>query len=727
MGARSASRAKQTAWTARRRASSSCPTTRPASRACCRASRRTPWRAAGSCNSRSTPWRRSPTSAHRARRCRRATGCCRRSAWHRASASPSPRTSRRASSPSSALIADAVEAGAFPGAPTEKRGDRQFDACRTCDFDVLCPVTRERQWARKSGDPALAPVLALMNAEVPDDLEGAVVDGFDDVRSAAVSAVHDDDKARASHRIRPRLHLGGGGRSGHGEDDRPRGPDRRARAERARHAARDRGDHLHRGGRGRAAPAHPGDDRRRRPPSTPTRTRLVAARQEVDEAAICTLHAFAQRILVEHCVAAGIPPGFDVLDETAERADFDARFERFADSLARRPRRRARPGPGLLDRIDARRPGRDRPGPAPALGPARRRRARAPRAHAHRRPGRGRRPTLDRCSPPSTRRWPWRGGAPTTATSCSSTSATLGAVARHELASCDDEQSTLQFLEGVKSLAQPVRSAGELGRSYRRGARRLRGRGAGAPRRFCVPATTPCSASWEPAWRRFVMAVADERRVEGRLGFHDLLVHARRLLRTRPRRRASRCVAGTGACSSTNSRTPIPSRSSWRPGSPPRWTVQPTWATPSRAGSSWWETPSSRSTGSAGPTSSCSRASAARSANRSCWSRTSARCRASSTFVNTVFDELFGHEPVAGQAAHHALTGERDPLPLRFRGAAAPARHGPPRTRRRVGRGAVAARRARARAEEAAGSAPDAAHDAGQHRGCPPSSCWADR
>jgi RecB family exonuclease len=80
-----------------------------------------------------------------------------------------------------ALIAGAVEAGAFPGAPAEKPGDRQFDACRSCDFDVLCPVTRERQWARKSSDPEVAPVLALMHAEVPDDLEGAVVDGFDDV------------------------------------------------------------------------------------------------------------------------------------------------------------------------------------------------------------------------------------------------------------------------------------------------------------------------------------------------------------------------------------------------------------------------------------------------------------------------------------------------------------------------------------------------------------------
>jgi RecB family exonuclease len=78
-----------------------------------------------------------------------------------------------------ALIAGAVEAGAFPGAPTDQ-GDRQFDACRHCDFDGVCPSTRDRQWARKSGAAGVAPVLALMNAEVPDDVEGAVVDGFGD-------------------------------------------------------------------------------------------------------------------------------------------------------------------------------------------------------------------------------------------------------------------------------------------------------------------------------------------------------------------------------------------------------------------------------------------------------------------------------------------------------------------------------------------------------------------
>jgi len=76
------------------------------------------------------------------------------------------------------LIADAVEAGAFPGAPTERQGERQFDSCRICDFDRLCPATRDRQWARKNADPELAPVVALMNTTVPDDLAGAVVGRF---------------------------------------------------------------------------------------------------------------------------------------------------------------------------------------------------------------------------------------------------------------------------------------------------------------------------------------------------------------------------------------------------------------------------------------------------------------------------------------------------------------------------------------------------------------------
>ncbi len=61
--------------------------------------------------------------------------------------------------------------------------------------------------------------------------------------------------------------------------------------------------------------------------------RLAEALEEVDEAAISTLHSFAQRILLEHCAAAGIPSNFEILDDTADERDFNRRFARFADVL----------------------------------------------------------------------------------------------------------------------------------------------------------------------------------------------------------------------------------------------------------------------------------------------------------------------------------------------------------------------------------------------------------
>jgi ATP-dependent helicase/nuclease subunit A len=64
---------------------------------------------------------------------------------------------------------------------------------------------------------------------------------------------------------------------------------------------------------------------------------MAAARDEVDDAAIGTLHAFARRILLEQCVDAGLPPGFEVLDDTADVADFEMRWNRFADALLEDP------------------------------------------------------------------------------------------------------------------------------------------------------------------------------------------------------------------------------------------------------------------------------------------------------------------------------------------------------------------------------------------------------
>jgi RecB family exonuclease len=79
-----------------------------------------------------------------------------------------------------ALIAGAVDAGAFPGAPVGPSGDRQFEQCRWCDFDTVCPSTRDRQWARKERAAEVAPAVELLRAAVPEDLAGTVVRRFVD-------------------------------------------------------------------------------------------------------------------------------------------------------------------------------------------------------------------------------------------------------------------------------------------------------------------------------------------------------------------------------------------------------------------------------------------------------------------------------------------------------------------------------------------------------------------
>ena len=79
-----------------------------------------------------------------------------------------------------ALIATAVDAGVFPGAPVGPSAERGFELCRFCDFDTVCPTTRDRQWARKCGNPVLAPARALFEATVPEELAGTVVRTFVD-------------------------------------------------------------------------------------------------------------------------------------------------------------------------------------------------------------------------------------------------------------------------------------------------------------------------------------------------------------------------------------------------------------------------------------------------------------------------------------------------------------------------------------------------------------------
>ena len=61
--------------------------------------------------------------------------------------------------------------------------------------------------------------------------------------------------------------------------------------------------------------------------------RCAAALEDLDAAAICTLHAFAQRLLTEFPIEAGLPPRVQVRDEIASAVAFDQRWRDFQDRL----------------------------------------------------------------------------------------------------------------------------------------------------------------------------------------------------------------------------------------------------------------------------------------------------------------------------------------------------------------------------------------------------------
>jgi ATP-dependent exoDNAse (exonuclease V) beta subunit len=72
----------------------------------------------------------------------------------------------------------------------------------------------------------------------------------------------------------------------------------------------------------------------RRAPSSPA---CAVAIDALDRAAIGTLHAFASRILSEHPIEAGLPPGFSVLDEIGSQLAFEARWDAFLDRILEAP------------------------------------------------------------------------------------------------------------------------------------------------------------------------------------------------------------------------------------------------------------------------------------------------------------------------------------------------------------------------------------------------------
>jgi ATP-dependent helicase/nuclease subunit A len=67
------------------------------------------------------------------------------------------------------------------------------------------------------------------------------------------------------------------------------------------------------------------------------RERCRAALDDLDDAALSTLHGFAHRILAEHPLEAGLPPRFEVVDDVESAVRFEERWGQFLDALVAEP------------------------------------------------------------------------------------------------------------------------------------------------------------------------------------------------------------------------------------------------------------------------------------------------------------------------------------------------------------------------------------------------------
>lgn len=258
-------------------------------------------------------------------------------------------------------------------------------------------------------------------------------------------------------------------------------------------------------------------------------TRCRAALDQLDASAIGTLHAFAQRLLTEHPVEAGLPPRVEVLDEVESGLEFDRRWTAFRDQLFADPnlqrtilllmasgvrhtalRILAQAFDDNWDLVEERVPA-EQPDPpvaqeliADALD--------------------GIRQVCEQvceCSDPG-----------------DSLCVRLGEIAQHveRLAAIDNELDLLEALGSEAPVKPPSFSVGNVGRrpcwNIDLNALRAEVRGAG-DRLDGVRSTVAqaCAKKIASTIRKFTLQAAGERRAGGRLEFHDLLVLSRSMLR----------------------------------------------------------------------------------------------------------------------------------------------------------------------------------------------------
>ena len=294
-----------------------------------------------------------------------------------------------------------------------------------------------------------------------------------------------------------------------------------------------------------------------------------SALDQLDGAAIGTLHSFAQRLLSEHPVEAGLPPRVEVLDEVSSAVAFERRWSMFRDQLLADP---ALERTILLlfasgVRADALRrwPGlRRQLGPGRGAGPRDASRSRPPVHELFRQAraavGRGVRGAVlrdpaDGCGSGSTR-------SPSPLA---------------ELADIADELELLEALGPGASTKLPSFKVGNIGANRRRSttsticAARVREAG-DTLAAVGAEVANACARRLGSAIRRFTLDTrrrAPARRAAGVPRSAGAGPGPAAPPGPRPGGAGTRSTSATSTCSSTSSRTPTPSRSSWRCASPP--------------------------------------------------------------------------------------------------------------------------------------------------------------
>ncbi len=97
------------------------------------------------------------------------------------------------------------------------------------------------------------------------------------------------------------------------------------------------------------------DDTQRLDLSDVERARVRAFLADIDEVTVTTLHGFASRLLGEFPLEAGLPPGFEVEDDTSASVRFDRRWDDLVDDLHADPALRPALARGLALRLPLKR------------------------------------------------------------------------------------------------------------------------------------------------------------------------------------------------------------------------------------------------------------------------------------------------------------------------------------------------------------------------------------